>query len=89
MIRQFYRDSSWQLAIGKAQKMAASQNRLDWQEICEKDLKEQPSHLSPQFQAVADKLYGVLANHTIGYDVFQQHPTLPQFVDSINIAAER
>ncbi|CAN5445109.1 phosphoribosylaminoimidazolesuccinocarboxamide synthase [soil metagenome] len=88
MIRQFYRDSSWQKAISKAQKMALSQNRLDWQEICIKDLKEQPSQLSPQFKAVADKLYGVLANHTIGYDVFPQHPTLPQFVDSINVAAK-
>ncbi len=83
MIREFYRDSSWQKVIGKAQKMAAAQNRLDWQEICSNDLKESPTPLSPQFKAVVDKLYGVLANHTIGYSVFDRHPTLPQFIDSV------
>ncbi len=88
MIREFYRGSNWQMAIAKAQKLAAQENRLDWQKICIDDLGEQPDNLSPQFKAVADKLYGVLANHTIGYSVFDQHPTLPQFIDSINFAAQ-
>lgn len=86
MIRQFYRDTPWQLSLEKAQKMAADRNTLDWQSICIEELKQKPDNLSSSFKNVVNKLYGVLANQVAGYSVFDHHPTLPQFADSIDLA---
>jgi phosphoribosylaminoimidazole-succinocarboxamide synthase len=86
MIRQFYRDTPWQLSIERAQKIAAQRASLDWQTICIEELKQTPNVLSKSFKEVVDKLYGVLANQVAGYSVFDHQPTLAQFTDSIELA---
>lgn len=86
MIRQFYRSTPWQLSLEKAQKLAATRGTLDWQTICIDELKQKPDQLSPSFKATVDKLYGVLANQVAGYSIFDHHPTLAQFTDSIDQA---
>jgi len=83
MIRMIYRDTPWEKSLKQAQQMARLDNSRSWKEIAVKELHAAPELLSPAFKAVIDKLYGVLCNHVVGQEVFAEHPTLAQFVQSL------
>jgi phosphoribosylaminoimidazole-succinocarboxamide synthase len=83
MIRRIYRGTPWEESLKKAQLMAKGRGVGDWKGIALSELKSAPEHLAGEEKAAIDKLYGTLANHLIGEKVFENHPTLDQFVDEL------
>lgn len=83
MIRRIYRGSPWEESLKKAQLMAKGRGVADWKGIALSELKASPERLSGDEKASIDKLYGTLANHLIGETVFENHPTLDQFIDEL------
>lgn len=83
MIRRIYRGSPWEESLKKAQLMAKGRGVADWKGIALSELKSSPERLAGDEKSSIDKLYGTLANHLIGETVFEDHPTLDQFVDAL------
>ncbi len=83
MIRRIYRGTDWEESLKKAQLMAKGRGIADWKGIALSELKSSPERLAGDEKASIDKLYGALANHLIGESVFENHPTLDQFVNSL------
>jgi len=83
MIRQVYRGTEWESSLKKAQKLAADRGTCSWKEICSDELKSQPAPLPSEFKAKIDLLYGVLANHMTGQQLFAQQPSLEAFAQSL------
>jgi phosphoribosylaminoimidazole-succinocarboxamide synthase len=81
IIRQVYRGSTWEIALKKAQSMAEQDNSRSWKEIARDQLKAAPDPLPLPFKGLIDKLYGALANHLTGVDVFGDHPKLDELAD--------
>ncbi len=67
----------------KAQLMAKGRGIADWKGIALSELKSSPERLAGDEKSSIDKLYGTLTNHLIGEPVFEDHPTLDQFVDAL------
>lgn len=84
LIRQIYKKTSWCDALAKAKTLAKSRLNADFKEICKTELHQSPQPMSPQEKNVVDKLYGVLANHLAGEEVFANHPGLDELVDLID-----
>lgn len=82
MIRQIYRGCKWENALKEAQKLAHERSTLDWKSICTGELKSSPAKFSTENKRIVDSLYGVLANHLTGEELFKSHPTLDEFVSS-------
>lgn len=70
MIRQVYRGSNWEKNLKEAQDLARKQGRLDWKEICQKELNSTPERLPADAKAVIDRLYPTLANVLSGKPLF-------------------
>lgn len=83
MIRRIYRGTPWEESLKKAQLMAKGRGAADWKGIALSELKSSPERMQGDEKAALDKLYGTLANHLIGEPVFENHPTLNQFVDNL------
>lgn len=83
MIRQIYRGSVWETAIKDAQTRAKILPNKGWKHICKEDLGAAPEPLGPADKQLVDRLYGVIANHVIGSDVFSDHPSLEEYVRSM------
>jgi phosphoribosylaminoimidazole-succinocarboxamide synthase len=83
MIRRIYRGTAWEESLKKAQLMAKGRGVADWKGIALGELKSAPERLAGDEKASIDKLYGTLANHLIGEPVFENHPTLDQFVNAL------
>ncbi|MCC7531678.1 MAG: hypothetical protein IT342_24455 [Candidatus Melainabacteria bacterium] len=83
MIRRIYRGSAWEESLKKAQLMAKGRGVADWKGIALGELKSAPEPLAGDEKASIDRLYGTLANHLIGEPVFENHPTLDQFVNAL------
>ncbi|HEY9867888.1 MAG TPA: phosphoribosylaminoimidazolesuccinocarboxamide synthase, partial [Candidatus Obscuribacterales bacterium] len=84
MIRQVYRGSRWESSLKEAQALATEKGRPEqWRQIARTLLKVEPEPLPADFKSAIDKLYGVIANHVIGKKVFDDHPTLDEFVKTI------
>lgn len=93
LIRQVYRGGRWETALKEAQQLARAKKNGDWKEICRNELKAEPEPLPVHFKAMVDKLYGTLANHIVGSEVFKDHPSLDEFIRalpaSLPVQAER
>jgi phosphoribosylaminoimidazole-succinocarboxamide synthase len=72
-LRNAYAATTW------AGAQAAASSR---QQFCRDDLKAAPEPLAPGLKAQADLMYGVLANHIVGRELFDNHPSLAEFVAS-------
>ncbi len=83
MLRRIYRGTPWEESLKKAQLMAKGRGVADWKGIAISELKSSPERLEGDEKASIDKLYGTLANHLIGKAVFEDHPTLDQFVSEL------
>ncbi len=83
MIRQIYRGSVWETAIKDAQTRAKILPNKGWKHICKEDLGAAPEPLAPGDKQIVDSLYGVIANHVIGAEVFANHPSLDEYVNSM------
>jgi hypothetical protein len=88
MIRMVYRGTPWEKSLKQAQQMARLDNSRSWKEIAVQELKSEPGPLPAPFKAVVDKLYGVLCNHVVGEELFANHPTLQEFVQSVAPATQ-
>lgn len=88
MIRMVYRGTPWEKSLKQAQQMARLDNSRSWKEIAVQELKSEPDPLPAPFKAVVDKLYGVLCNHVVGEELFANHPTLQEFVQSVAPATQ-
>gem|GEM_PF-824 len=86
LVRQIYKDSSWSKALSKAKELAKHNPGKGFKEICKEDLKEQPQVIPANLKVLVDQLYGVLANHLSDSPVFEDHPTLVQFIDHLESA---
>lgn len=89
IIRQVYRGGKWETTIKEAQKLALTRPGSDWKEICRSELRCEPEPLPANFKVVIDKLYGCLANHVIGQDLFKDHPSLDGFIDALPDSSSR
>ena len=83
IIRQVYRGTDWEVGLQEAQSRAKDDNTRSWKDIAVQDLKLAPQPLPTEFKKLIGKMYGALANHLSGKEVFAQHPSLDQFVDSL------
>lgn len=83
MIRRIYRGTPWEESLKKAQLMAKGRGIADWKGIALSELKVSPERLAGDEKLAIDKLYGTLANHLIGEVVFENHPTLDEFVQTL------
>lgn len=83
MIRQAYRGSSWEKSLKQAQSLASERGTEDWKAICKTELNSVPEPLPSQFKQKIDQMYGVLANHVTGKEIFPNHPNLESFAASI------
>jgi phosphoribosylaminoimidazole-succinocarboxamide synthase len=84
MIRQVYRGSRWESSLKEAQALATEKGRPEqWRQIARTRLKVEPEPLPADFKSAIDKLYGVIANHVIGENIFANHPALDEFVKTI------
>lgn len=86
LVRQIYKDSSWAKALSQAKELAKDNPGKGFKEICREDLKEQPQVIPGNLKVLVDQLYGVLANHLSDSSVFEDHPTLVQFIDNLESA---
>lgn len=86
LVRQIYKDSSWAKALSKAKELAKDNPGKGFKEICKEDLHEQPQVIPPNLKVLVDQLYGVLANHLSDNHVFEDHPSLVQFIDNLEKA---
>lgn len=86
LIRQIYKDTSWASALQKSKDLAKQRLDSDFKRICIEELKEQPAKLNDEQRKIVDTLYGTLANHLSGAEVFPAHPTMDEFVDSLDKA---
>lgn len=89
MIRQVYRGTPWETALKNAQKLAAQRGSEEWKAICIDELHAQPEKLPAPFKKNIDELYGALANHITGLQLFPNQPTLDNFADAINKGAKQ
>jgi len=83
MIRQVYRGTQWETQLKEAQKIAKADNSRSWKEVAVNDLKIAPEPLTPAAKQVIDQLYGVLANHLVGEQIFEKHPPLDRFIKEL------
>ena len=83
MIRQVYRGTHWESQLKEAQKIAKADNSRSWKEVAVNDLKIAPEPLTPAAKQVIDQLYGVLANHLVGEQIFEKHPPLDRFIKEL------
>lgn len=86
LIRMVYRGSKWENAIKEAQQLVKTRKDADWKQVCSSELKAEPERLPPHFKAVVDKLYGALANHMSGQEIFKDHPSLDGFIQALPTA---
>lgn len=86
LVRQIYKDSSWAKALSKAKELAKENPGKGFKEICKDELQEQPQVIPGNLKILVDQLYGVLANHLSETQVFENHPTLVQFIDNLESA---
>lgn len=78
LIRQIYKDSSWSKALAKAKDLAKQRIDANFKEICKNELHETPNMMSQEEKHVVDKLYGTLANHLAGKEIFADQPNLEE-----------
>ncbi|HEY9776554.1 MAG TPA: phosphoribosylaminoimidazolesuccinocarboxamide synthase [Planktothrix sp.] len=83
LIRQMYRGTPWEKGLKDAQRLAQMDNTRTWKQIATEQLRIAPEPLLSTFKAIVDKLYGVLANHLLGGEIFADHPGLDAFVRSL------
>ncbi|HEY9676893.1 MAG TPA: phosphoribosylaminoimidazolesuccinocarboxamide synthase [Drouetiella sp.] len=83
LIRQIYRGGKWESSIKEAQKRALILPNKGWKKICAEDLGAEPEPFSDADKKIVDSLYPVIANHVIGSEVFENHPTLDDFIHSM------
>ncbi len=84
MIRQFYRGSPWETAIKEAQTLATAKGRLEeWRLICRTNLKAEPERLPSGLKTTIDQLYGVIANQVSAEKIFDNHPGLDEFAQTL------
>jgi phosphoribosylaminoimidazole-succinocarboxamide synthase len=81
LIRQIYKDTDWANALQKSKDLAKQRLDSNFKRICIEELKQQPAKLSDSERAIVDALYGTLANHLAGSEVFPKHPTMDEYVD--------
>jgi hypothetical protein len=84
LIRQIYKDSAWSKALQKSKELAKQRLDSDFKRICIEELKEQPAKLNNEERQIVNALYGTLANHISGAEVFPDHPSMDEFVDSLD-----
>lgn len=78
-LRNFYRDTPWYSAIGKAKDQAKHQGVADWKRL----VPEAPPHLSPEYKELGSQLYMALANELTGRRWFQEAWDLNRVVEGI------
>lgn len=75
--------NAWAGAPDKSWQSAARAAASSFQQLCRDDLKAAPEPLGSGLKAQADLMYGALANHIVGRELFDNHPSLAEFVASI------
>jgi phosphoribosylaminoimidazole-succinocarboxamide synthase len=83
-IRQYYRTTPWAGSVMKAQERAKHLPGADWKELCLKSKDNEPKPLPANIKALADNLYGVLANTITGKELIPNQPSLTEFVGAID-----
>jgi phosphoribosylaminoimidazole-succinocarboxamide synthase len=83
MVRQMYRGSAWERGLKEAQRIAKTDNTRSWKQIAREQLRLQPEPLPATYKSVVDKLYGVLANHLLGGEIFKNQPGLDGYIRSL------
>jgi len=83
LLTRAYVGSDWATAVAEAKHRAFQKGTFDWQTICLEELGSAPAPLAPELKTRADQMYGMLANHILGRELFENHPTLEEFVSSL------
>lgn len=73
--RQFYKKTSWYIAVEQAKKEAEAKGIQDWKEL----VKIQPHQLDPQLKKVISQMYMAAANEISGKKLFDT-PKLAQVI---------
>jgi len=83
LLKHAYAGSDWAAAVGQAKRQAWEAGSHDWRSICSSELGSEPEPLDAAFKSKADQMYGTLANHILDRQLFENHPTLDEFVASL------
>ncbi len=83
LLRKSYTGTEWAAAVAESKHRASLAGSHDWQRICRNELIGEPEPLAPDFKAQVDQMYGTLANHILGRDLFDNHPTMQDFVSTL------
>ncbi len=84
LIRQIYKDSAWANALSRAKKLAKERIDASFKDICLHELNQAPDAMSRRERELVDKLYGSLANHIAGAEIFANQARLDELAGMID-----